>query len=558
MKSLSTVKGKVVAAFSFVSLCFLILALLSLYNVASAEDSLSKLSSNKNKTVSLLDSLQTSVQKSGDYTSNWIYEQGKIENSLDKMTLKSYHETTFPQLRSALDRESKKFSDQSKTKYNSLIKNLDSLLVLEKNVMVTLVTFESYDDFFAAESIKESLKYNINPQKEQVIKDIQSLVQFQKAEASQKEVSTSFNTIRLVLGIGGVIILGAVILTLIVIIRSISKSVNHVSTSMQNLLEGDLTKDIVVNTHDEFGTLLFQFKEVAGKIKEVVSLIKKVGENMENATQQVKSSSDQMAEGATQQAASAEEVASSMEEMSANIQQNADNAKVTEKIAADSAVEVQKGSESATETVDSMQDIAKKISIIGEIARQTNLLALNAAVEAARAGEHGRGFAVVASEVRKLAERSQTAATEIDELSEKSVEISQESGELLSNVVPNIQKTSKLVQDISTASMEQNAGAEQVNNALQHLNEIIQQNASSSEELAASADELNQQAVHLKKAISFFKVDESFTLTTSPKIENTPRQESNFTVSDKSPVFNEQGGVDIKMDDDIDSEYERF
>ena len=106
-----------------------------------------------------------------------------------------------------------------------------------------------------------------------------------------------------------------------------------------------------------------------------------------------------------------------------------------------------------------MKDIAGKISIIEEIARQTNLLALNAAIEAARAGEHGKGFAVVASEVRKLAERSQTAAAEINKLSATSVEVAENAGNMLTKLVPDITKTSELVQEITAASNEQNSGS---------------------------------------------------------------------------------------------------
>ena len=159
-----------------------------------------------------------------------------------------------------------------------------------------------------------------------------------------------------------------------------------------------------------------------------------------------------------------------------------------------------------TETVVAMKEIASKISIIEEIARQTNLLALNAAIEAARAGEHGKGFAVVASEVRKLAERSQTAAGEISHLSASSVQIAEKAGEMLAKLVPDIQKTSELVQEITAASAEQNSGAHQINRALQQLDQVIQQNASGAEELASTSEELSGQSEQLQRTITFFRM----------------------------------------------------
>jgi methyl-accepting chemotaxis protein len=135
------------------------------------------------------------------------------------------------------------------------------------------------------------------------------------------------------------------------------------------------------------------------------------------------------------------------------------------------------------------------------------MLALNAAIEAARAGEHGKGFAVVAAEVRKLAERSQTAAKEISSVSISSVEIAERAGKLLGDIVPGIQKTSGLVQEINSSCNEQAQGVEQVTTAIQQLDQVIQQSSASTEEMSTASEMLSEQAEQLLAAASYFHIE---------------------------------------------------
>lgn len=244
--------------------------------------------------------------------------------------------------------------------------------------------------------------------------------------------------------------------------------------------------------------------EMVTILNQVVTEIKTSADGIAVASSEISNSAQILSDGASQQAASSEEVSSSMEEMSANIQQNTENASQTETIAINAAQRIAENNQSTAILVSSIKEIAEKITIIGEIAFQTNILALNAAVEAARAGIHGKGFAVVASEIKELAERSKIAADEINELSISGVELAENTGKQLESVVPEIERTAHLVQEISSASIEQTGGADQVNNALQDLNNITQRNAASAEEMATSSEELASQADKLKDIISYF------------------------------------------------------
>ncbi len=267
---------------------------------------------------------------------------------------------------------------------------------------------------------------------------------------------------------------------------------------------GDLTVEPKpLSEKDTLGLALARMTE---KLKLAVADAHTAAGNVSSGAAQLSTAAHEVSAGANDQAASVEEVSASMEEMAANIKHTADNAAQTETIARQSSADAQASGDAVSRAVQAMQIIAEKIGFVQEIARQTDLLALNAAVEAARAGQYGRGFAVVASEVRKLAERSQTAAAEIGSLSAQTAAAAHEAGHMLARLVPDIKKTAELVEEISAACREQDIGANQVNQAIHQLDKVIQQNAAASDEMSATSEALAGQAYKLQQSVGFFRL----------------------------------------------------
>jgi len=349
----------------------------------------------------------------------------------------------------------------------------------------------------------------------------------------------------------------------IFITRLVTKGINRGVEIAETIAEGDLTINVessLTERKDEIGRLANAMQSMVEKLRDVIGSVLSGSDNIATASQQMSSTSQEMSQGATEQASSAEEVSSSMEEMVSNIQQNTDNAQQTEKISLSAANSVGKVSKASEESLTSIKEIAEKITIINDIAFQTNILALNAAVEAARAGEHGKGFAVVAAEVRKLAERSKIAADEIMDLSGKSVNVTEEAGKMMQELLPEIEKTSKLVQEINAASLEQNSGADQVNNAIQQLNQVTQQNAAASEEMATSSEELSSQADQMKQIIGFFKVGDDHAFNSGVKSVKPNKKVTVKHTEKPEKKENSSKGVNLKMyaNSEKDSEYENY
>jgi methyl-accepting chemotaxis protein len=309
--------------------------------------------------------------------------------------------------------------------------------------------------------------------------------------------------------------------TMIAVTVSTVSGMHSAVQFVSRLAEGDYTGSIETHGTDELSRMLQALRGMQEKLSGVLRGVKESAITVATAARQINAGTVDLSQRTEQQAAHLEETASSMEEMTSTVKQNADNARLANKLAQAARDQAEHGGAVVEQAVAAMGaiDVASKkiadiISVIDEIAFQTNLLALNAAVEAARAGDQGRGFAVVASEVRSLAQRSASAAKEIKDLIHDSVgkvgegsRLVSESGRHLGEIVASVKKVSDVVGEISNASQEQAQSAEEISRAVLQMDEGTQQNAAMVEEASAAAASMNDQAARLSQLTAYFKLE---------------------------------------------------
>ena len=296
--------------------------------------------------------------------------------------------------------------------------------------------------------------------------------------------------------------------TIIVVKRlaqTLVRSIEQISDVLGRLAKGEFDAKVPeLGSFEELRRMSRRFAEFVAEVTRVLTSVRAAANALVAASSEVSSASQALSQGTTEQATSVQEITANLEQMNAIINQNASNSGETRRIAVKGAREAEEGGKAVQETVGAMHKIADRVTIIEEIARQTNLLALNAAIEAARAGDHGRGFSVVASEVRKLSERSQSAAKEIGELATSSVRIAERSGVLLAELLPSIRKTAELVEEVAAGSNEQATGVQQINRAMSQVDLVTERSATAAEQLASTAEEMTAQAYALRDLVSVF------------------------------------------------------
>ena len=293
--------------------------------------------------------------------------------------------------------------------------------------------------------------------------------------------------------------------------------ISRVATAVAH---GDLTQQVDREYPGLFGQTAESINATGEQLRMMIGRVVDIAATIDHSATEIATVNQERSQQSEKQADSLEKTAASMNQLAATVKRNAESAQQASQVALETSDVASKGGivvNDVVSTMSSIQSSSRKIfdiiGVIDGIAFQTNILALNAAVEAARAGEQGRGFAVVAGEVRTLAQRSAAAAREIKQLISASVENVdsgsrqvEDAGLAMSDIVDSVQRVTEIVSEITSASLEQSAGIEQVNLAVQQMDEVIMQNFSLVMEAVGSAEALKGQAAQLQEAIAAFRL----------------------------------------------------
>ncbi len=381
---------------------------------------------------------------------------------------------------------------------------------------------------------------------------IDEVVKLANEQLGQQEANArstvSANTLYLSV-IASLCLLGSAVFAWLVT-RSILRPMKLIIHRVRDIAEGegDLTKRVDIDSHDEIGTLAQLINRFIQKLQELIGDVSASAHEVATTATQIAASGEQMAAAIKQQSQQAGQISSAVEQLSASVTEVARKSSEASGNAEQSGSAAAEGGRIVQETIDGMKSINEAVSsssvsvqalgrrgeqigqiieVINDIADQTNLLALNAAIEAARAGEHGKGFAVVADEVRKLADRTTKATGEVSESItaiqtettqavqrmnhgteqvKTGVEHATEAGLSLQQIVSSTSDVANMIQSIAAAVEQQSAASEQITQNIETISLVSRQSSDGAEQTAQAALQMSQKAEHLLQIVGKFRV----------------------------------------------------
>ena len=287
------------------------------------------------------------------------------------------------------------------------------------------------------------------------------------------------------------------------ILKEFESSAKRTSSESDDLVANmDSTRSNVLNITESIQSIKSEMESQAAGVEESNSSIEQIMGNIRSLNNAIEA----QAAGVTQSSAAVEEMVANIASVSQILEKNNEVVNLLTDASDKGSQQVKIAVETARGVMQQSESILQASSVIQGIASRTNLLAMNAAIESAHAGEAGKGFAVVADEIRKLAEQSSFQSKNIDEnlrsLSEAIAHITTDI-EHVKTAFESIYELSQKVRQqetvIANAMDEQNAGNQQVLEAMRAISDSTTEVKNGSAEMLIGGEQILKEMQNLSE-----------------------------------------------------------
>lgn len=302
------------------------------------------------------------------------------------------------------------------------------------------------------------------------------------------------------------------------VIAPLRRLIMHIN----RLAAGDLsgTPPDVLRFNREIGQLSASISTMQQGLQQLVTQVSNATTSMVENIGSLAQGNQKLYQQSARQAKELDDVTAHIATLETHVEGSTGYAKLAS-TRADEARRAAAGGDQMMSTVNnSMQAIVSRsaemrgiVAMIDSVAFQTNILALNAAIEAAHAGNQGRGFAVVAREVGLLARKSSHSTQTIQELINHSLQGIEDGSKAVNRLEDNLQQVtalvanlSSLLNDISTATLNQGESIHQMTRRLQALNQVSRQTDALVSDASTASDRLHNASDLLLQAVSRFRL----------------------------------------------------
>lgn len=302
---------------------------------------------------------------------------------------------------------------------------------------------------------------------------------------------------RLLLRVGGGLLAGIIIFTLISLLLSqrFARPLVYVQRALARMEGGDLSEPIELMRGSR--EIVAVQRDVESLRERLASLINELGIRarvLALGSQEFRDAAMKILESSEDQSARSSLVERTVGELSKSHNDVYKNIIETDRVVVATLQGLRRVVVASKQCTDTMEGMKGKLARVQSIASQTNLLALNAAVEAARAGEHGRGFAVVAAEVRKLSEHTAGVVNEVKQMIEAGILAASESSSLAAELLPSMEQSSGLAKASAETSTREKEQFATISRTVAELVASVEVNVEASRAIQTRAQSLAEQA----------------------------------------------------------------